>query len=165
VNSASQRQSDTSGRYRKWRGRRPTPRFAARAGDHRAHLARGAPIDGRHHGAEVRDALQQLDPLWDELFPVEQARIVQLLVERVDISQDGADIRCDRRAGEAGRRPAHYQTRIPEGHGPVLRSTRVLPWPNKPSHQCPSMLCSSFATTSERSCKKSPTSCRPNFRD
>ena len=43
--------------------------------------------------AEVRDALQRLDPLWDELFPAEQARIVQLLVERVDISQDRADIR------------------------------------------------------------------------
>jgi hypothetical protein len=26
-----------------------------------------------------------LDPLWDELFPAEQARIVALLVERVDI--------------------------------------------------------------------------------
>jgi site-specific DNA recombinase len=43
--------------------------------------------------AEVRDALQRLDPLWDELFPAEQARIVQLLVARVDVSPDGADIR------------------------------------------------------------------------
>ena len=43
--------------------------------------------------AEVRKALQQLDPLWDELFPAEQARIVQLLVERVDIGLDCADIR------------------------------------------------------------------------
>jgi site-specific DNA recombinase len=43
--------------------------------------------------AEVREASQQLDPLWDELFPAEQARIVQLLVERVDIKQDGAEIR------------------------------------------------------------------------
>jgi hypothetical protein len=42
--------------------------------------------------SEVRDALHRLDPLWDELFPAEQARIVQLLVERVDISPDGADI-------------------------------------------------------------------------
>ncbi|MGE3990882.1 recombinase family protein [Pseudorhodoplanes sp.] len=42
---------------------------------------------------EVRDALRRLDPLWDELFPAEQARIVQLLVERVDVSPDGADIR------------------------------------------------------------------------
>jgi hypothetical protein len=43
--------------------------------------------------ADVREALERLDPLWDELFPAEQARIVQLLVERVDISTDGADIR------------------------------------------------------------------------
>ena len=42
---------------------------------------------------EVREALNRLDPLWDELFPAEQARIVQLLVERVDIGPDGADIR------------------------------------------------------------------------
>jgi site-specific DNA recombinase len=31
--------------------------------------------------------------LWDELFPAEQARIVQLLIERVDVGVDGADIR------------------------------------------------------------------------
>jgi site-specific DNA recombinase len=43
--------------------------------------------------AEVREALNRLDPLWDELFPAEQARIVQLLVKRVDVSPDGADIR------------------------------------------------------------------------
>jgi site-specific DNA recombinase len=43
--------------------------------------------------AEVRDALTRLDPLWGELFPAEQARIVQLLVERVDVGLDGADIR------------------------------------------------------------------------
>ena len=43
--------------------------------------------------AEVRDALHELDPLWDELFPAERARIVRLLVERVDVGPDGADIR------------------------------------------------------------------------
>ena len=43
--------------------------------------------------AEVREALHRLDPLWDELFPAEQARVVQLLVERVEIAPDGADIR------------------------------------------------------------------------
>jgi DNA invertase Pin-like site-specific DNA recombinase len=43
--------------------------------------------------ADVREALGRLDPLWNELFPAEQARIVQLLVERVDVSPDGADIR------------------------------------------------------------------------
>ncbi len=42
--------------------------------------------------AEVRDKLHQFTDLWDELFPAEQARIVRLLVERVDISPTGADI-------------------------------------------------------------------------
>ena len=42
--------------------------------------------------AEVRDALHEFDSLWDELFPAEQARIVRLLVERVDIGADGARI-------------------------------------------------------------------------
>jgi site-specific DNA recombinase len=42
--------------------------------------------------AEVREALEQLDPIWDELFPAEQARIVQLLVERVDVRTDGLAI-------------------------------------------------------------------------
>jgi DNA invertase Pin-like site-specific DNA recombinase len=41
---------------------------------------------------EVREALARLDPLWDELFPAEQARIVRLLVERVQVSPTGADI-------------------------------------------------------------------------
>ena len=42
---------------------------------------------------EAREALEPLDPLWEELFPAEQARIVRSLVERVDISPAGADIR------------------------------------------------------------------------
>ena len=41
---------------------------------------------------ETRAALERLDPLWDELFPAEQARIVRSLVERVDVSLDGADV-------------------------------------------------------------------------
>jgi hypothetical protein len=41
---------------------------------------------------EVREALSQLTPLWGELFPAEQQRIVRLLVERVTVSHDGADI-------------------------------------------------------------------------
>ncbi len=42
---------------------------------------------------QVRRALQDLDPLWDELFPAEQARIVQLLVERIDIGEHGFELR------------------------------------------------------------------------
>jgi len=49
--------------------------------------------DGTITEAEVRAALLDLDPLWDELFPAEQARIVGLLVERVDITGEGATIR------------------------------------------------------------------------
>jgi hypothetical protein len=41
---------------------------------------------------DAREALERLDPLWDELFPVEQARIIRLLVERVEIGPTGADI-------------------------------------------------------------------------
>jgi site-specific DNA recombinase len=43
--------------------------------------------------AQVADALNQLDPIWDELFPAEQARIVQLLVERVVLNEDGIQVR------------------------------------------------------------------------
>ncbi len=43
--------------------------------------------------SEVRDALQTFDPLWNELFPAEQARIIGLLVERVDVRNDRVDIK------------------------------------------------------------------------
>lgn len=37
--------------------------------------------------------LFEFEPLWNELFPAEQARIVELLVERVDLQPDGIDLR------------------------------------------------------------------------
>jgi site-specific DNA recombinase len=49
--------------------------------------------DGTISENDVLEALQRLDPVWGELFPAEQARILQLLVERVDVSLDGIDIR------------------------------------------------------------------------
>lgn len=42
---------------------------------------------------EVLAALSSLDPLWEQLFPDEQARILHLLVERVDIHPEGAEVR------------------------------------------------------------------------
>ena len=42
---------------------------------------------------EAREALTELDPLWDELFPAEQARIMHLLVERVDVRMAGVEVR------------------------------------------------------------------------
>ena len=49
--------------------------------------------DGEITEADARAALIRLDPLWDDLFPAEQARIVALLVERVDIGMDGLNVR------------------------------------------------------------------------
>ncbi|KGJ17933.1 recombinase family protein [Paracoccus sanguinis] len=43
--------------------------------------------------AETYTALTLLEPLWNEMFPAEQARIVALLVERVDIGTDGLNVR------------------------------------------------------------------------
>ncbi len=65
---------------------------------------------------EVREALLSLDPIWEELFPAEQARILQLLVERVDVHPDRLDLQlrvdglqtlvADLRAGKPERRAA-----------------------------------------------------------
>jgi hypothetical protein len=44
---------------------------------------------------EVRTALLEFDPLWNELFPAEQTRIIQLLVERIDVGTDGVDIKLN----------------------------------------------------------------------
>jgi hypothetical protein len=49
--------------------------------------------DGEITEADAREALMGLDPLWDQLFPAEQARIVTLLVERVDIDNNGLNVR------------------------------------------------------------------------
>jgi DNA invertase Pin-like site-specific DNA recombinase len=42
---------------------------------------------------EVLLALERIEPLWDELFPAERARIVRLLVDRVDVRASGAAVR------------------------------------------------------------------------
>jgi DNA invertase Pin-like site-specific DNA recombinase len=41
----------------------------------------------------VGEALADFDRIWEELFPAEQARLVRLLVERVDVSEDGIRVR------------------------------------------------------------------------
>ena len=51
--------------------------------------------------AEAITALQQFPQLWDQLFPGEQARIIQLLVRRVTVTAEGLiiDLRTDGIAG------------------------------------------------------------------
>ena len=53
--------------------------------------ARTAASDVTEH--EVLRALERIEPLWDELFHSERARIVRLLVDRVDVRADGAAVR------------------------------------------------------------------------
>lgn len=42
---------------------------------------------------DVTEALRKLDPIWDELYPLEQTRVIQLLVEQVTVSTDGMRVR------------------------------------------------------------------------
>ncbi len=41
----------------------------------------------------MRKALTALDPLWEQLFLAEQARVIQLLIERVEVGTGGLKIR------------------------------------------------------------------------
>lgn len=43
--------------------------------------------------AQALQALRDLDPMWDELFPAEQARIVQLIVDKVIVGSEDLDVR------------------------------------------------------------------------
>ena len=42
---------------------------------------------------EVTVLLAEFATVWNELFPAEQARIVQLLVERIDVQEDALEVR------------------------------------------------------------------------
>jgi site-specific DNA recombinase len=42
---------------------------------------------------DVVETITAFAPLWEELFPAEQARILRLLVERVDLTPDGIKVR------------------------------------------------------------------------
>ena len=41
---------------------------------------------------DIVRSLRGLDPIWEELYPLEQSRIVQLLVEQVTVTADGLSI-------------------------------------------------------------------------
>ncbi|MEO5332579.1 MAG: recombinase family protein [Magnetococcus sp. YQC-5] len=41
---------------------------------------------------DVADALRRLDPVWEELFPVEQQRLVQLLIEKVEVGKGDVQV-------------------------------------------------------------------------
>jgi site-specific DNA recombinase len=42
--------------------------------------------------SQLTEALGALEPVWDELYPAEQARILRLLIERIDVAPDGISV-------------------------------------------------------------------------
>jgi hypothetical protein len=42
---------------------------------------------------DVIESLAALEPVWDELYPAEQARIMRLLIERIDVAPDSISVR------------------------------------------------------------------------
>jgi len=58
----------------------------------RAHADEQAAQGEAFSERDVVDALCSLDPIWEHLFPDEQARIVQLLVKQVDVHSDHAEV-------------------------------------------------------------------------
>ena len=62
---------------------------------------------------EVKDALRDIGPVWNELFPAEQSRIVNLLVEHVTVDEDGIDIKMRANGLESlARDVSTYQKRV-----------------------------------------------------
>jgi site-specific DNA recombinase len=52
----------------------------------------GAADDAMLQEGEVIEALGALEPVWDELYPAEQARILRLLIERIHVARDGISV-------------------------------------------------------------------------
>ena len=79
-------------------GAGPGPPAPAVTGGHLAHHRRLSRPRRRRHGSaadrerEVTDAFGRLEAVWEELYPAEQARIVQLLVDGVDVDPGGVDV-------------------------------------------------------------------------
>jgi DNA invertase Pin-like site-specific DNA recombinase len=52
----------------------------------------GTAEDTELEDGDVIEALGALEPVWDELYPAEQARILRLLIERIDVAPDGISV-------------------------------------------------------------------------
>ena len=66
-----------------------TPEMVARM----MRAARTSTNGGALNSEEVAESLQRLDAIWEELFPAEQARILRLLVERLEVGTESIDLR------------------------------------------------------------------------
>lgn len=63
--------------------------------------------------AEIHAALDGFDALWEELFPAEQARLLQLLIDKILLLPDGAKVqlRAEGLASIVADLTAHHQQR------------------------------------------------------
>ena len=66
-----------------------TPEMVART----ARAARPWARDESLTAKDVVESLQQLDAIWEELFPAEQARVLRLIVERLEVGTEGVDLK------------------------------------------------------------------------
>jgi hypothetical protein len=88
----------------------------------------GAAEDTELEEGDVIEALGALEPVWDELYPAERARILRLLIERIDVAPDGISMTLH----AAGIRSlvtelAGAEAAAPEPrHEPVLECRRVM---------------------------------------
>ncbi len=58
---------------------------------HRVHL-KAQQEEPKIGADEVRERLGRFHEIWDQLFPLEQTRIIKLIVRRIQVSQQGVDI-------------------------------------------------------------------------
>jgi DNA invertase Pin-like site-specific DNA recombinase len=58
-----------------------------------ARIWAAAKPEGEVPEREVVETITAFAPLWEELFPAEQARVLRLIVERVDLAPDGIAVR------------------------------------------------------------------------
>jgi hypothetical protein len=75
----------------------------------------GAAEDTELEEGDVIEALGALQPVWDELYPAEQARILRLLIERIDVAPDGISVTLH----AAGIRSLVAELADPEPHAPA----------------------------------------------
>ena len=78
-------------------------------------LPRAVALDPDFDEAKITVAMTQLEAIWDQLFPAEQARIVKLLVEKVIVSPTGLEVRL--RANGIERVVLELQQAGAEGQG------------------------------------------------
>jgi hypothetical protein len=101
--------------------RRSSNSSGAYSGSRRSSLGRGARRGPRRMTSPRtrRAALLQLDPLWSELFPAEQARVVQVLVDPVDLHGEGFDVHLPDERHRRARVRSREEGRMTEEDRPV----------------------------------------------